>query len=632
MYVWNIPDSGLLYAKKALALNEKIKGRPARSAKAWNGSGYAYYMKALYDSAQYAFQQYYRYSEKSNDKINMAFALNNEANIEIERANYDAALALHNKALNLRVAVNDSSGIAMSYNNIGFIYKDKGDWDNALKNFYFALPIFEGLKDFKAVAKTHGYIAIVQGKNQNVEAAVNHFKEAIALQEKYNDLNELAISRNALGSLYVKQNKPEAAAEEFAAALQIYKSASDARQIAMVSNDYAQVFLQKNQLDSALHYFSEAVAQNRKIGNKRNIIAPLLGVAEVQTKLKKYTPAKAALDTVWTYLEGSDRKDELRRYYQTAAQYYEAIGQYQQALAMQQQLTNIKDSLHSDEKTKAIADMSVKYETGKKEQEILLQQAEISRKNILLWSGAILFLLIVGLIVSIYRRYRLKQEAKLQKAILHQQQLATRAVIQAEENERQRIARDLHDGVGQMMSAAKMNLSAFESNVAFQDKTQEIALEKIIGLVDESCREIRSVSHNMMPNALLKNSLSTAVRDFIDKLDKKALNVHIYTEGLDERLDSNMESVLYRVIQECVNNVIKHAEANTLDISITRDETEISVTIEDNGKGFDVQKKSESGGIGLKNIRSRIEYLKGTVDFDSKPGKGTLVAVHVPLP
>lgn len=214
---------------------------------------------------------------------------------------------------------------------------------------------------------------------------------------------------------------------------------------------------------------------------------------------------------------------------------------------------------------------------------------------------------------------------------MKQQELSARAVIEAEEDERQRIARDLHDGVGQMMSAAKMNLSAFEAEMKFENKEQQVSFEKIIGLVDESCKEIRNVSHNMMPNALLKNSLASAIRDFIDKMDKKTLQVHLYTEGLDERLDSNVETVLYRVIQECVNNVIKHADASTLDIAVVKEKDGISATIEDNGKGFDMTGIEKFTGIGLKNIMTRVEYLKGTVDYDSSPGQGTVVALHVPL-
>ncbi len=214
---------------------------------------------------------------------------------------------------------------------------------------------------------------------------------------------------------------------------------------------------------------------------------------------------------------------------------------------------------------------------------------------------------------------------------MKQQELATTAIIAAEENERKRIAADLHDGVGQIMSAAKMNLSAFENELPFRDEKQKISFEKIIDLVDESCKEIRSVSHQMMPNALLKSGLGSAIKEFIDKLDNRILKVNLHTEGLNERLESNVETILYRIIQECVNNVIKHSEANTLDISLIKDADGLSATIEDNGKGFDTKSKDHIEGIGLKNIYSRVSFLKGTVDFDSSPGNGTLVAIHIPL-
>lgn len=222
-------------------------------------------------------------------------------------------------------------------------------------------------------------------------------------------------------------------------------------------------------------------------------------------------------------------------------------------------------------------------------------------------------------------------ELKLQSELMKQQDIATRAVISAEENERKRIAADLHDGIGQMMSAAKMNLSAFENDLPFKDASHKAAFEKVISLVDESCKEIRSVSHQMMPNALLKSGLASAVREFIDKIDHRVIKINLYTEGLNEKLDSNVETVLYRVIQECVNNVIKHSRAGSLDISLIRDQDGISATVEDNGRGFDTTDKQQFEGIGLKNIISRVGYLKGTVEFDSAPGKGTLVAIHVPL-
>jgi two-component system NarL family sensor kinase len=230
-----------------------------------------------------------------------------------------------------------------------------------------------------------------------------------------------------------------------------------------------------------------------------------------------------------------------------------------------------------------------------------------------------------------YSKYKLKQKAKLQEEIFKQQELATKAVFTAEENERQRIAKDLHDGVGQLMSAAKMNLSAIKNELNFETNIQQQSFEKTIQLVDESCKEVRAVSHNMMPNALLKSGLISGIRDFVNKLDSRVIKINLFTDGLNEKLDENIEMVLYRVIQECVNNVIKHAEATHLDISMIKDEDGISVSIEDNGKGFNIKDKNNFEGIGLKNIITRIQYLKGTVEWDSSIGKGTVVTIQLPI-
>lgn len=180
------------------------------------------------------------------------------------------------------------------------------------------------------------------------------------------------------------------------------------------------------------------------------------------------------------------------------------------------------------------------------------------------------------------------------------------------------------------MSAAKMNLSSISHEIPFANEEQKTAFEKAMALVDEGCKEVRIVSHNIMPNALLKSGLTTAVRDFLNKIDSRVLKVNMYTEGLNERLSNNAELVLYRVIQECVNNVIKHANANTLDITIIKDENELSVTIEDNGDGFNINDAKKKDGIGLQNLVTRIKYLKGTIDWDTSPGKGTVVVINIP--
>jgi two-component system NarL family sensor kinase len=230
-----------------------------------------------------------------------------------------------------------------------------------------------------------------------------------------------------------------------------------------------------------------------------------------------------------------------------------------------------------------------------------------------------------------YNRHKLKQEARLQAEVIHQQALASKGIIEAEERERKRIAGELHDGVGQLFTTVKMNMEILMERFLVRRPDADVLAEKTMAMVDESCVEVRSIAHQLMPNALIKSGLVTALRDFINKIPSEKLKITIETKGIDKGLENTTETVLYRVIQESVNNVIKHADATALDILLLCDKNEITVSIEDNGKGFNTAGMDKFAGIGLKNMISRVEYLKGSVDISSSPGKGTLVAIFIPL-
>jgi two-component system NarL family sensor kinase len=423
------------------------------------------------------------------------------------------------------------------------------------------------------------------------EEALNRYNQSMQLATTIDDPRAVSYALSNIAGVYVIQKKFADAESNLLRALEIRRSLKDSFSIALTYSDLGVAMNAKGDHAKAIHYLLES-----------NRLAESLKYLELQ----------------------SNNYNELA----TAA---EKQGSYQDAYRYFLKRSAIRDSLFAMEKTKQIAELNTRYESAKKEQQIEQQQNRLRMQNFLFVGIAGLVLLTGLLIHSQYKKNKLRQETKMKTELMHQQEMAVKAVIEAEENERQRIAKDLHDGVGQMMSAAKMNLSAFESEIKFSSDEQKQSLEKVIQLVDESCKEVRTVSHIMMPNALLKNNLDAAVRDFVNKLNNKTLQAHVHAEGLEERLDSNTETVLYRVIQECVNNAIKHAGATTLDISLIRDKDGISGTIEDNGKGFDVTDKTRFEGIGLRNIITRIEYLRGTVDFDSAPGRGTVVAFHVPL-
>jgi signal transduction histidine kinase len=254
----------------------------------------------------------------------------------------------------------------------------------------------------------------------------------------------------------------------------------------------------------------------------------------------------------------------------------------------------------------------------------------LSKQN---WYLAILLsILILGGIASwlFFRNRQHQQKKKLQQTIMEQQDLATKAVLQAEENERQRIAADLHDGVGQMLTAVRLNLQGLQDRIQLNKEEDRLIYEKVLCMMDESSKEVRTVSHTIMPNALIKTGLGNAIKDFVEKIENNQILIQLHTQGLNDKLETHIEIVVYRIVQECVKNVIKHSKANKLDISIIRDDDGLRVTVEDNGTGFNKSELEKKSGIGMKNIRARVEYLKGSLDVDTQPGKGTLVAFFIP--
>lgn len=502
----------------------------------------------------------------------------------------------------------------------------------ALDMFYTALKIAEQSNDEPTQLKAYVNIGWAMMELNQFEQAVLNLTRAIAFmkERKLSDAY-FGVIYNNLASSYGSLNKPDSAYKYSQIAI------AKARQNNDLTTEANGLFIlgtaqqQKGQLNDALQSFLQAQPLREKVGDPFFIVSDQAELSFLYSRLGRtdegIQTGLKALETAKT----NNITAKLPMIYSALASNYEAEKDFEKAAEIYKEMSELKDSMYADASPKALAEMRTKYETEKQEWIIQQQKNKLARQNFIFLAIAGLALMGTLLAYSQYKRYRLRQAAAMQAEIMKQQALSTKAVIEAEEEERQRIARDLHDSIGQMMSAAKMNLSAFESEVKFNTEEQRLSFEKIIRLVDDSCKEVRHVSHNMMPNALLKKSLATAIRDFVDKLDNKSMSIHFYSEGLEERLDSNIETVFYRVIQECVNNVIKHSGASSLDISITRDTEGISATVEDNGKGFDITDKEKFEGIGLKNILTRVDYLKGTVEFDSAPGKGTVVSIHVPL-
>jgi len=543
----------------------------------------------------------------------------------------DSALILYNRANELAIQIHNKDLSAAIMIDMGLIYSGQTNFPKATEYYTKALTLSEETGNTGNMANATRKLANMYLHEREFAKAKQMYQKVYQLFDALKDSASMGESLGSIGFASRYGGMPDTAIVYFNKAIDLFNRVRYYTFIPIAYTEIGRTYLEQKKYAEAVVNFKKALALYKTVQHNAHVDALNIFTGQALTELGVYEEAKRYLDTgLVLSIKSSDiemQQEACWGFYN----YYRKIKDYPKALDYLQEYSEIKDSISNKAQLATITEMNTKYETEKKERQIAEQQFQINKRNYYIAGISTVLVLASLLAWSIYRRYRLKQKARHQQEILHQQEAASRAIIEAEENERRRISRDLHDGVGQLMSAARMNLSAIEEMISFATPEHRHNYEKVIALIDESCNEVRVVSHNMMPNALLKAGLACAIREFIDKIDSHVIKVTLHAEGLNDRIDTNVETVLYRVIQECVNNVIKHARATNLDISLIKDADGISATIEDNGRGFEASKAAEFEGIGLKNIQSRINYLKGTVEWDSSPGRGTLVAIHVPL-
>lgn len=517
-----------------------------------------------------------------------------------------------------------------------------GEYDLMLEEALEAMRLF----DASGSCKEKGYgtmkVARAYYHLQQKQTALEYMLRAREMAIGCNDDSLRYKTARQAGAIYFEYAKYDTALIYLREAERVALAAGDTGELSSIYTTMGDVFFHGHRNNAkAIGFYDKAVRYALASGNKNSLAFAYMKQGEYAMERNNCAAAQVHFNAALKlYKEMGMVEGEmyaLTHLGRVLAQCNRAV----ESFDAMNRLLALKDSIFKEKSAHALALYKTRYETEKKEGEnkeltknLKLKQLqvtnEVTRRRLV---TGILVVGILGLLAVFgvtYSRYKLKKQVELDRELSRQEQLKYKAVIDAEENERERIAADLHDGVGQMMSAAKINLSNIEGEIPFATEAQRAIYQKVLALVDESCREVRAVSHSMMPNALLRSGLAGAMRAFVNQIDSRVIEISLYMEGLGERLEQEREIVLYRVIQECVHNVIKHAKAGRLDISLIKDDEGISATIEDNGVGFDARDKSKFDGIGLKNIIGRIAYLRGTVEWDSAPGKGTVVTVQIP--
>lgn len=502
-----------------------------------------------------------------------------------------------------------------------------GEYDKAATNYFAAVALLESRGKTRALAEVYELIARLYRKTRELNLALNYYQRAMQIFKTNNDLRGISTIYNESGVVYEYQERYDKAIASYKNSLGISEQLNDKVGVAYALSNLGTVYRLTKQYALGEHYLKQAYATRVLL---HDTFALALNASDLgiiyQAWNKNELAIKAFLESN-TLAQLLGYKELLASNYQSLAQVYAALHKYEIAYAYQTKYKNLSDSIFTEQRAAQVAELQTQYDTQKKDIAIAEQANALSKKQTQLVMALITLLAIVLIGALWYNQTKLKQKALLQKTLFEQQVLRNQVMMEAEEKERTRIARELHDGVGQQLSAAKLNLSAFEHRLTNE---QQHDFTPLIQLVDDAVKEVRQISHNMMPSALQKQGLKEALDEFVSKL-KLATKVEIRLDviGLEKRLPSTTETVLYRVVQESVSNALKHAKANNITIQVIAYDEYISLMIEDDGVGFDTTQTAN--GIGLKNLTSRVELIGGGIDFDSTLGRGTTVVVSVPV-
>jgi|GEM_PF-1767953 len=332
-------------------------------------------------------------------------------------------------------------------------------------------------------------------------------------------------------------------------------------------------------------------------------------------------------------------------FHESSSYAYEKMGQYEKAFIASKLLRSYQDSMNTSIILAKGQEFRAKFDVESAELELKQQNDLLAQKKreSLLWR--LLSFCIIGFAAfsfyimrkstlksrRISSQQRLLDEKRIADLENERRMLSLAMVLKGQEKERVRIAQDLHDGLGGMLSSVKAHVTNLNSML--QNSDSDISgLDKASGLIDEACTEVRRISQNLMPNALRLAGLKGALEHIADELHSThKIDVSCDIRGLAERLDQTTEVFVYRIVQELCNNIVKYSKANEVLIQLAEFEQELMLIVEDNGRGFNLDEVDAKTSVGINSIRSRVIQLNGDIDINTKPGHGTSVTINIPL-
>lgn len=531
---------------------------------------------------------------------------------------------------------------------IGAIYSAMGKSEEAVKRYQESLHLFEPLthplKERK-MATVYNNIATVFFLINQYEKGLQYDLKSIPHHISAGNDEMLAYAYTYVASDYMRLQKQDSAKQYFEKAAPIVnrlnKNSINIEYYGKIAEMY---WWQKNWANTR-KYYAIAYENAEEINNQYSMIEYLWGIAACLYNEGRYAEADKYLNRAKLLTEKNQMQGSQREMYGMFSQNYYKLKNYKLAYEYLLYYNRLKDSVANVDLKQKVAEMDERYQSQKRQQQIVqLQQdkqiqalsiQQTSTLNLILIISVVV-LLIVGFLI--YRNLRNRQQLSKQQEEMQQQRIrelekdrqlvAVDSMLKGQEDERSRLARDLHDGLGGLLSGVKFSLSNMKSNLTITPDNMAV-FERSLDMLDSSIMELRRVAHNMMPEILTKFGLDEAVKEYCSSVAAtKLLSVNYQSHGMQSRLDISVEIIVYRIVQELLNNILKHANATEAFVQLIKEDERLNVVVEDNGKGFDTNELYNNKGAGWANIRSRVEYLKGQLDIHSGHGKGTLVTIE----
>jgi signal transduction histidine kinase len=553
-------------------------------------------------------------------------------------ANYEKAIKIFSKYPTNRRA---ATSLASAYVNLGLIHYRNTDSESAI--YYYLKAEERYLKNdpnSTDLAILYSNLSIVYGTINKYDEALNYSKKGLDRARKGKDRLNLMNALYAHGGNLVNAKRGDSGLALLDSAKKMALEMNEPNIIYASDFMKAMYYYNTKQFHTAIAYYTSCLGFARKYNSTPDIGNNFLNIAGNEAELKLSRQAAAHLDSSAKYIDYSKPSVTKQMYFENYAEVYKQLGNFTKAFAYKDSVGVIKELLYQADNIKQLEFRQARYKYEKQQSEINqleddkeIQLMSIHHKNMLNYFliASAITLLIISLLT--YRNYRQKQKLQQQRIneLEKEKQLeAAEAVVKGEEQERTRLAKDLHDGLGGMLSGIKYSFTTMKGNLVMTPENHQ-AFERSMDMLDSSIREMRRVAHNMMPEALVRFGLDTALNDFCNDINQSgALKINYQSIGMEGvTIDQTIAITLYRIVQELINNTMKHAGATSAIVQITKSNGQLSVTVEDDGKGFDTAILKTNKGIGWINIQNRVEFLKGKLDIRSKAGEGTSIQIEL---